>query len=123
MSFLNFSFSDLKTIFEKNSFKIFHLQQIYQWIFKKNILSFDEMSDLSLELRKFLNKNFKLFSIKLKSFENSQDNQTKKYLFELEDGLLIESVLILSNERSTVCLSSQVGCPVRCSFCASGKKD
>ena len=101
MSFLNFSFSDLRTIFEKNSFKIFHLKQIYQWIFKKNILSFDEMSDLSLELRKFLNKNFKLFSIKLKSFENSQDNQTKKYLFELEDGLLIDnnSKLYCKNEN------------------------
>ncbi|NGX63612.1 MAG: putative dual-specificity RNA methyltransferase RlmN [Candidatus Anoxychlamydiales bacterium] len=122
MNILNIDQNKLKQILVSNNFKAFSANQIFEWIYKKGILSFDEMTNLSKDLRDFLNKNFKVCSLKVKTIELSKDEQTKKYLFELEDGYFIESVLILSDTRKTICVSSQVGCPVRCSFCASGKK-
>jgi len=122
MCFLKFSQKEIKAFLLKNNFQAFRLKQIFEWIYKKNVTSFDEMTNLSVDLRNFLNENFQLFSLKLKDTQESQNEQTKKYLFELHDGFLIESVLILSENRKTICLSTQVGCPVKCSFCASGKK-
>ncbi|NGX49711.1 MAG: hypothetical protein K940chlam5_01315, partial [Candidatus Anoxychlamydiales bacterium] len=100
----------------------FSASQILDWIYKKGASSFDEMTNLSIDLRDFLKKNYSLFSLKLEKTEESKDKETKKYLFELEDGYFIEAVLILSDERKTICVSSQVGCKVKCTFCASGKK-
>jgi len=122
MNILSIEQNKLKDILVRNHFKAFSVNQIFEWIYKKEILSFDEMTNLSKDLRDFLNKSFKVCSLKVKTIELSKDEQTKKYLFELEDGYFIESVLILSDKRKTICVSSQVGCPVRCTFCASGKK-
>lgn len=119
--FLNLSQEDIKKFLEDNAFKSFNLKQINDWIYQKNVKSFDDMTNLSFDLRKKLNENFKLFSLNLKKVFKSKDNETIKYLFELEDGYFIESVLILSDKRVTLCLSTQVGCPIGCKFCASGK--
>jgi 23S rRNA (adenine2503-C2)-methyltransferase len=121
MSYLK-SKEEIKNFLKKNNCRDFHLKQIEEWIYKKNISSFEEMTNLSKDLRDKLNKNFNLYSLKLKKCQLSKDKQTKKYLFQLEDGYLIETVLILSNNRRTVCLSTQVGCSIKCSFCASGQK-
>jgi len=121
MSFLNLSKEEIKNFLINNNFKTFHVKQIIEWIYGKFVLSFDGMSNLSIELREKLKNNFKLYSLSLKKSVLSKDGQTKKYLFELEDGCFIESVLILDKKRITLCVSSQIGCPIKCKFCASGR--
>jgi len=122
MSILSYQETDLKKILIKEGYKAFNASQIFERIYNKRAFSFDEMTNLSIDLRDFLKKNYSIFSLKLKKTLESKDKETKKYLFELEDGYFIEAVLILSHERKTICISSQVGCPVKCTFCASGKK-
>ena len=122
MSILSYKLDDLKDALSKEGYKAFSTSQIFEWIYKKRVFTFDEMTNISKDLRNFLNKNYSLSSLKLKKIEVSKDKETKKYLFELEDGYFIEAVLILSDERKTICVSSQVGCKVKCTFCASGKK-
>jgi len=122
MDILGLKEKELIEILLKKDYKAFRSKQIIEWIYQKKALSFDEMTNLSVAVRSFLKDNFTLFSLKLKQTQLSKDKETKKYLFELKDGFFIESVLILSNERKTICLSTQVGCAIRCTFCASGKK-
>jgi len=102
--------------------KPFHAKQIFEWLYQKKVSSWDQMSNLSKELRLKLSAAFYLHSLKLKKVVDSADGETTKFLWELVDGSLVESVLIRAPERRTVCVSSQVGCPARCAFCASGKK-
>jgi len=101
--------------------KPFHAGQIFQWLYEKKVGSWEEMTNLSKSLREKLSASFKLHTLKLRRILDSEDCQTTKFLWELSDGNLVESVLIRAPERRTVCVSSQVGCPARCAFCASGK--
>ena len=101
--------------------KPFHADQIFQWLYEKKVSSWEEMTNLSKTLREKLPLSFKLHSLKLRRTLDSEDGQTTKFLWELSDGNLVESVLIRAPDRRTVCVSSQVGCPARCAFCASGK--
>lgn len=100
--------------------KEFHAKQILDWIFKKGILSWQEMSNLSKELREKLTAHIRFPVLQKMQVTESNDLETFKFLWRLRDGQLIESVLICSGTRRTVCVSSQVGCPARCAFCASG---
>lgn len=99
----------------------FHAKQILSWIYEKKVLNWDEMTNLSKELREKLKKSFQFASMELVRVTESTDLETFKFLWRLRDGNLVESVLICSGDRRTVCLSSQVGCPAKCAFCASGK--
>ncbi|MCE2983108.1 MAG: 23S rRNA (adenine(2503)-C(2))-methyltransferase RlmN [Parachlamydia sp.] len=100
----------------------FHAKQIFNWIFQKGVLSWDEMSNLGVTLRQKLSKEIRLPVLEFVKSTASNDNETVKFLWRLKDGNLVESVLILSGSRRTVCVSSQVGCPAKCSFCASGQQ-
>ena len=100
----------------------FRAKQIFEWLYQKKVVSWDQMTNLSKELRQKLASTYDLHSIKLKRVVDSADQETTKFLWELYDGSLVESVLIRAPDRRTVCVSSQVGCPARCAFCASGKK-
>jgi len=100
----------------------FHAKAVWDFVFKQSILEFSEMTSLPKPLRLALEENVVLSPLKNIKVENSQDGETRKFLFELTDGYLVESVLIGSFDRRTVCVSSQVGCPARCAFCASGKE-
>lgn len=102
--------------------KPFRSTQILNWVFQKGAASWEEMTDLPKALRDGLAQNFHLHSLKLIKTVDSSDGETTKFLWELSDGQLVESVLIRAPDRRTVCVSSQVGCPARCAFCASGKK-
>ncbi len=115
----NFSLDELKVALLSLGQKSFRGQQIFSWIYKKGAQGFDEMSDLSVELRNILKKAFYLATIETKEERKSTDG-TEKFLFELEDGSLIESALIPAKDRNTICLSTQVGCRFYCKFCASG---
>lgn len=99
----------------------FRGKQLHTWIYAKYATSFDEMTDLSRETRELLKSKAQIQLLKLAHLEVSRDG-TRKYLFELPDGKLVESVLMSFDDRSSLsaCVSSQVGCAVGCTFCATG---
>ncbi len=100
----------------------FRANQVYEWLWKKSASSFDEMSNLSKDLRDRLDNNFELRKLKEDLVQHSNDG-TIKTRFALHDNSKIESVLIPvpDDQRFTVCVSSQVGCSLACTFCATGK--
>ncbi len=97
----------------------FRAKQIYRWLHKSFVTDFGQMSDLSLNLREFLNDNFVIFGCGIEKKLVSEYDSTVKYLFKLHDGEFIESVLMKYKYGYTVCVSSQVGCRMGCTFCAS----
>ena len=99
--------------------KSFRASQIYEGIYKKRLSSFDEITNISKELRKKLKDNFSFYKIKLLVKQTGEN--VNKYLFELEDGNKIESVLMFHDYGTSICVSSQVGCNMSCAFCESGR--
>lgn len=99
--------------------KKFRAKQIWSWLWQKGVGSFDEMSNVSQALRAKLAKHFTFHSTTIAREARSKD-KTVKFAFGLHDGKYVEGVLIPSGDRVTACVSSQVGCPLRCSFCATG---
>ena len=97
----------------------FRANQIYEWLWKKSAASFDEMTNLSKDLREKLSAAFSFSKVKEKIVQNSSDG-TIKIGMELFDGRVIEGVMIPDKERNTACVSSQVGCSLACKFCATG---
>lgn len=100
--------------------KTFRAKQIYEWLWAKSAHSFEEMTNLSKELRDKLEQNFFIKNLTVADRQVSSD-QTIKYAFKLHDGKIVEGVLIPTEKRMTACISSQVGCSLTCSFCATGK--
>jgi 23S rRNA (adenine2503-C2)-methyltransferase len=118
-SLLGLSLAELKELMQKLGEKPFRAIQLYEWIYQKNVLDFDEMSNLSQPFRDMLKENF---VIRTMSVEEATDiGDTVKFLWRLQDGQMVESVLMPSESRVTICISSQVGCAVDCQFCATGK--
>lgn len=99
--------------------KSFRGTQVFESLYKKRLNSFDEMTNISKEMRKKLKENFSLHKIKL--LITQKGDKVNKYLFELEDGNKIESVLMFHNYGISICVSSQVGCNMGCTFCESGR--
>src|SRR5580692_6294732 len=116
------TFEECSALLVKEGEKAFRAKQIFHWIYERRETDWDKMSDLSAALRLKLKNLLSLHSLKERRVLQSKDEETIKFLWELADGKLVESVLILSHDRRTVCVSSQVGCPARCAFCASGKE-
>ena len=100
----------------------FRAKQVYEWIWKKSVRSFDQMVNIPKETRSWLADNYSLQCVETAEFQISVD-RTIKSSFSLHDGNLIEGVLIPTRERMTACVSSQVGCSLTCSFCATGYMD
>jgi 23S rRNA (adenine2503-C2)-methyltransferase len=94
-------------------------KQIFLWLNQKEAISFSEMTDLSKDLIKKLEKSYSIGSLALEEHLVSKDG-TEKFLWRLEDGNFIETVYITEKKRKTLCLSTQVGCKIKCPFCASG---
>ena len=99
--------------------KKFRAKQIYSWIHEKLVDSFDEMTNLSKDLREKLKANYTLNSLEAVAVQTSKIDGTQKYLFRLQDGHVVESVLMRYHHGNSVCISSQVGCLMGCRFCAS----
>lgn len=114
--------ASLASWMEKEGEPGFRAGQVLQWVYRKKCKSFEAMTNVGKELRLKLEDAFCFSSIEAVRTTPSSDGETFKTLWRLKDGNYIESVLILSKERKTVCVSSQVGCPARCAFCASGKE-
>lgn len=110
---------ELKDFLKEMGEKPFRAGQIYQWMHEKLAASFDEMTNLSKELRDKLKNNSTLTTLKPVSVLVSELDGTRKYLFQLEDKNVIESVLMRYKHGNSVCISSQVGCRMGCRFCAS----
>jgi 23S rRNA (adenine2503-C2)-methyltransferase len=98
----------------------FRARQVYEWLWKKNAFSFDAMSNLSKDLREKLNNHFFIDHIELKDQQISKD-KTIKCAFTVDENKVIEGVLIPTSSRTTACISSQVGCSLSCTFCATGR--
>jgi len=99
--------------------KKFRANQLWEWIWLKSARSFDEMTNLSLSFRAKLNESYAILGMTIANSQKSADG-TIKYAFRLNDGFLVEGVLIPTSERVTACISSQVGCSLSCTFCATG---
>ncbi len=111
---------ELTNWFKTNGEKPFRAKQVWEWLWKKSVRSFGEMTSLSLELREKLQANFVLNAVEIDTFQISRD-RTIKNAFKLYDGNIVEGVLIPTETRMTACVSSQVGCSLTCKFCATGK--
>ena len=98
--------------------KKFRAEQIFKWIYKEKVKSFDEMTNLSIELREKLKENYTMCNYNILKKQESKDG-TKKYLFDVLDGNAIETVLMQYHHGKTVCVSSQIVCKMGCKFCAS----
>lgn len=110
---------ELKEEMEKLGEKSFRAEQIFQWMHEKLAESFEEMTNLPLSLRQKLSDNFQYTAAKLVNMQESAIDGTRKYLFEFGDGSLVESVWMKYKHGNSVCISSQVGCRMGCTFCAS----
>lgn len=99
--------------------KTFRAKQIYQWMHVRGVSSFDEMTDIPKKLREKLQEDCVLTALRQETVQISRQDGTRKYLFALADGNLIESVLMRYKHGNSVCISSQVGCRMGCRFCAS----
>ena len=118
-SIYGLSLKDLENYLIENSMKPFHGKQIFRWLYHKRVRSFDEMSDISKKMIEKLKEDFSMEELGIVSMQTSKDG-TKKFLFEMDDGSLVESVLMVFDYGFSACLSSQVGCNMGCNFCASG---
>lgn len=114
---------ELETFFKENGQPAFRAKQIYDWLYGKQVSSFDEMKNLPAALRALLSENYDFQSLE-KVDVSGASGETQKLLLRLSDGQMIETVIIPAPKRgtNTVCISSQVGCVFGCAFCASGQK-
>ena len=115
----SFSFDELNNEIVSMGEKSFRARQIYDWLHVKLVRSFDEMTNLSNDLRSRLKENYNLTTLEIVRVQESKIDGTRKYLFKLPDGNLIESVWMIYKHGNSVCVSSQVGYRMDCKFCAS----
>jgi 23S rRNA (adenine2503-C2)-methyltransferase len=110
----------LRDFFVENGDKAFRGNQVYEWLWSKSAHTFEDMTNLSKETRAMLEANFVINHIKVDTMQRSSDG-TVKNAVRLHDDLIVESVLIPTNTRTTACVSSQVGCSLDCNFCATAR--
>ena len=113
----NYALDELKERFKELNLEPFRTKQVFRWIYKKFITDFDKMTDLSKEHRKLLKETFSFHP--LEKIEKVEAPDATKYLFKTFDGHIVETVLIKERDHLTLCVSSQIGCAVGCSFCAT----
>ena len=111
---------ELRDFFTANGDQPFRGNQVYEWLWSKGAHSFDDMTNVAKSTRQMLSENFVINHIKVDQMQRSSDG-TVKNAVRLHDGLVVESVLIPTNTRTTACVSSQVGCSLDCNFCATAR--
>ncbi len=116
------SLKEIEDYFDTMGGKKFRAKQVYEWLWLKHAHDFETMTNLSKELRQKLNEEFEITALKINTVQNSEDG-TIKTRFKTFDGHFIEGVLIPTEKRNTVCVSSQIGCSLSCKFCATGYMD
>lgn len=118
-SIYGYTLNELVEYFNSINEKSFKARQIFDWLYKKRVNDFTQMSNLSKELQEKLSREFDTSLLEL--VKKQESKETNKYLFKLYDGNLIEAVLMKHDYGNSVCVSSQVGCNMACSFCESGR--
>ncbi len=116
------SLTDIKDQLTTHGQQGFRAKQVYEWLWQKSARSFDDMTNLSKELREWLKQHYVITAVTVASEQVSED-RTIKSGFKLHDGNIVEGVLIPSTTRITACISSQVGCSLTCKFCATGRME
>jgi len=111
--------AELQTLFHEMGEAKFRALQVFNWMYNYRVTSFDKMENISKPLRAKLKEAYSLLTLTFAASETSSGG-TKKLIFETEDGNKIESVIIPDNKRNTLCISTQIGCPLDCKFCATG---
>ncbi len=111
---------ELREFFEEKGDRSFRGNQVYEWLWQKGAHSFESMTNLSKETRALLETDFVINHIEVDQMQRSNDG-TIKNAIKLHDGLIVESVLIPTDTRTTACVSSQVGCSLDCNFCATAR--
>ena len=114
----DYNLEDLKKEMIELGEKPFRAEQIFKWVHQEKVKTFEEMTNLSLELRKKLEENYTMCNYKILKKQESKDG-TIKYLFDVLDGNAIETVLMRYHHGNSICVSSQIGCKMGCKFCAS----
>ncbi len=117
-SIYSLQLDQLKEWLEQNGEKAFRATQIYEWLYEKRVTSYEDMTNLSKGLRSKLEESFTLTTLNTLVQQTSKDG-TIKFLFELHDGYSIETVLMRHDYGNSVCVTTQVGCRIGCTFCAS----
>lgn len=118
----NFTLNELEEYIVFLDEKKFHAKQIFKWIHKVGVTSFDEMTDISKSLRDKLKEKTYILNMEIITCQKSKKDGTMKFLINLEDSSAIESVFMRYNHGNTLCVSTQVGCKMGCKFCASTKE-
>lgn len=116
----SYSLQELTDLLKTRGEAAFRAKQIYEWLWKKSAQSFEDMTNLSKSLRDKLQDEFVIHGVSIGDMQVSKD-RTIKCAMKLDDGNVVESVLIPTETRMTACISSQVGCSLTCKFCATGK--
>ena len=114
----DYTLDELKEELKEIGEKPFRAEQIYKWLYEAKVSNFNEMTNLSLELREKLNQNYEIKEFKILKKQIASDG-TRKYLFDVLDGNAIETVLMQYHHGFSICVSSQIGCKMGCKFCAS----
>ena len=118
-SIFDYKLSDLIEYCERIGYKKFVAKQLFEWIYQKRVFDYTQMTNIKKELQDKLSNELSISMLKLRTKQTS--DLTNKYLFELDDGNLIEAVLMKHDYGNSVCVSSQVGCNMGCTFCESGR--
>ncbi len=118
---LDLEYSTLEERIHQLSEPSFRASQIWEGLYKQNFFYWNDFSNLPISLRSYLAKEYNILSLDLIKESKTIDKRTTKVLFRLNDGNQIESVHLINNNRNTICISTQAGCPVGCAFCATGK--
>ncbi len=120
VNIFNLTLNELEQYLLSINEKKFHATQIFEWLYRIRVTSFSDMTNLSKSLIEKLENNFYIKLLDIETIQESSDG-TKKFLFKLDDGSFIESVLMKFNYGNSICVSSEIGCNMGCVFCASGK--
>ena len=117
----NFNLKELENFVVERGWQKFRAKQIAKWLYKKKVNSYDEMTDLSKDIRNYLKENTEFNALELVMHQQSKIDGSIKFLWKLKDGNTIETVLINEKNHKTLCVSTQVGCAVGCKFCFTTK--
>ena len=118
-SIYDLNYDQMEEFAKECGWKAFRGRQIFQWLYRKRVFSFDEMTDLSKDTRELLKSRFEINPLEVVKKQVAKDGTTK-FLFKTQDGALLESVMMVFDYGNSICVSSQVGCNMGCAFCASG---
>ena len=122
INILNLSKIELEALLSSIGEQKFRASQILNWIYQKNTLDFDLMLNLPEHLRTKLKENYNLILPQIYKTNISKQDNSYKFLLKTQDNNLIESILMLEKDRTTLCVSCMIGCPLKCKFCASGNE-